>query len=272
MSDHQLPAPPLPPSVDLRDFDYMPLDVVRLRDAETTVKTKGDEFRCAVILWCAAWHQVPAASLPDDDELLADMAGYGRVVKEWRKVKAGALRGFVKCKDGRLYHRVVAEKAVQAWLAKLKQRWINECGRLKKQAQRKKVEYEPLEFDLWISENCPEAATYLSQGTEAKRPKDNASESPGHAPHVPRETGSKGREGKGYIPVATTSSTRDSEAQPAGDNPRPEGRKGNPPRVAGDTPWQAKLRSEGWRRGMEPRSQESWEDFEARIRTTRNAA
>jgi hypothetical protein len=55
----------------------------------------GEAFRAGVLLWCAAWHQVPAASLPDNDTELANLAGYGRVVKEWRKVRdrgAGRLR------------------------------------------------------------------------------------------------------------------------------------------------------------------------------------
>lgn len=67
---------------------------VRLRDSKIVDEVSGDEFRAAVLLWCAAWHQVPAASLPDDDAQLAKFAGYGRVVKEWLKHKAGALHGF----------------------------------------------------------------------------------------------------------------------------------------------------------------------------------
>lgn len=41
-------------------FDPCALDG-RLRDSDIATKAKGDEFRCAVLLWCAAWHQVPAA-------------------------------------------------------------------------------------------------------------------------------------------------------------------------------------------------------------------
>jgi hypothetical protein len=109
------PEPLTPADCDLRDFPYMPLDVVRLRDSETAVILNGDEFRAAVILWCAAWHQVPAASLPKDDRLLASLAGYGRDLDGWLKVKEGALRGHVECSDGRLYHPVVAQKASEAW-------------------------------------------------------------------------------------------------------------------------------------------------------------
>lgn len=104
----------MPPDLDLRDFSYMPLDVVRLRDSELAVMASGEAFRAAVILWCASWHQVPASSLPDDDKLLASLAGFGKDVKGWRKLRTDAMRGFVKCSDGRFYHPVIAEKAIEA--------------------------------------------------------------------------------------------------------------------------------------------------------------
>lgn len=109
------PPPLVPADVDLRDFDFMPLDVKRLRDSDLAGSASAEEFRCAVLLWCASWHQVPAASLPDDDAVLAGLAGFGRSAREWRKHKAGAMRGWIKCDDGRLYHPVVAEKAIEAW-------------------------------------------------------------------------------------------------------------------------------------------------------------
>lgn len=106
------------PEIDLREFPYMPLDVVRLRDSDISVLSSGDEFRAAVLLWCASWHQVPAASLPNDDRLLANLAGYGRDLAGWQAIRDGALRGFILCCDGRLYHPVIAEKAVDAWAKK----------------------------------------------------------------------------------------------------------------------------------------------------------
>lgn len=114
--------PLTPADLDLRDFPYMPLDVVRLRDSDMAVVSSGEEFRAAVLLWCAAWHQVPAASLPSDERLLANLAGYGRDVKGWKAISDAALRGFVPCDDGRLYHPVIAEKAIEAKEAKDKQR------------------------------------------------------------------------------------------------------------------------------------------------------
>ncbi len=111
--------PLVPSDVDLRDFAFMPLDVVRLRDSGLTAKASGDAFRAAVLLWCASWHQVPAASLPDDEDELANICGYSRARREWAKVSEGALRGWVRCTDGRLYHAAVAGKALEAWIEKL---------------------------------------------------------------------------------------------------------------------------------------------------------
>lgn len=121
MEKAELPESLVAPEVDLRDFVFMPLDVVRLRDSDLGVVCTDAEIRAALWLWCASWHQVPAASLPDDDRVLASMAGFGRgdaALTRWQEVRQGALRGFVKCVDGRLYHSVIAEKANEAWAEK----------------------------------------------------------------------------------------------------------------------------------------------------------
>lgn len=115
--------PLTPPECDLRDFGFMPLDVLRLRDSELAAVADAEVFRAAVLSWCVAWHQVPAASLPDDDAALCRLLGYGRDMKGWLRLRAaGALRGYVLCTDDRLYHHVVAEKARESWQKKLAQR------------------------------------------------------------------------------------------------------------------------------------------------------
>lgn len=113
------PEPLTPPDCDLRDFAFMPLDVARLMDSSLFARSTGDEFKAAVALWCKAWMQVPAGSLPNDPRDLAYLSGAGH---RWAKVKAMALHGWVECSDGRLYHPVVAEKAREAWGKKCAQR------------------------------------------------------------------------------------------------------------------------------------------------------
>ena len=168
-------APLTSADCDLRDFAYMPLDVVRLRDSDLAA-IDAEAFRAAVLSWCVAWHQSPAASLPDDDAALCRLLGYGRDLKGWQKVrKAGALRGYVLCDDGRLYHPVVAQKALEAWQKKHAQRDRTEAARRARLSQTMSQEHErsqsqPLSHDLLQA----------------------------HAPPVTDNvTGSKGREGKG---------------------------------------------------------------------------
>lgn len=196
---NDLPNPLTAADCDLRDFAFMPLDVVRLRDSDIAALSTADEFRSAVLLWCAAWHQVPAASLPDDDRVLAQLAGYGRVVSEWRKVRDGALRGWVKCADGRLYHPVVAEKARDAWAAKHEQRYKTECARIKKHNQRHEIQIEFPTFEEFLSpeyrDPVPRDKQKVSQGTTGKRPPGQTG---GVPPTVPGETSSKGQ-GEGEV-------------------------------------------------------------------------
>jgi hypothetical protein len=166
-----LPEPLTVAGCDLRDFSYLPIDVVRLRDSSLATVASGDGFRAAVLLWCVSWHQVPAGSLRNDDAELAHLAGYGRARREWAKVRSEALRGFVECSDGRLYHPVVADKANEAWKAKLRQRWMTECARIKKQAQRGGEDLRAPDFETWMREGCPGGAAFdalsrvVAQGT-----------------------------------------------------------------------------------------------------------
>ena len=138
------PEPLTAPDCDLRDFPFMPLDVLRLRDSELAASEDAEAFRAAVMLWCASWHQVPAASLPDDDAALCRLAGYGRDRKTWARAKAaGAMRGYVLCDDGRLYHPVVAEKARDAWAAKIAQRQRTEAARIARAQSRDRERHTP---------------------------------------------------------------------------------------------------------------------------------
>jgi hypothetical protein len=46
----------------------------------------------------------------------------GREIKAFRKIKSVALHGFCKCSDGRLYHKFLAPKAIEAWDRRLREK------------------------------------------------------------------------------------------------------------------------------------------------------
>ena len=140
MSDgSERPAPLVPAEVDLRDFGFMPVDVVRVRDSGLAAEQTPAECWAAFLLWCSSWHQVPAGSIPDSEIWQASQCGYasrGKIDPEWHEVRDGARRGYVTCIDGRLYHPVVCEKALETWQAKLALHARTAAATAAKQAQK----------------------------------------------------------------------------------------------------------------------------------------
>jgi hypothetical protein len=139
-------APLTPPGCDLRDFPRMMIDIVRLRGSGFDAIINDSAWRAGFNLWFASWHQVPAASLPNVEAELAKAAELGKDLRTWRKLRAEALRGWVLCDDGRLYHTTVAEFALEAWLEKLVQALSSGAGN----AKQWKVEFDaaPIEADI----------------------------------------------------------------------------------------------------------------------------
>lgn len=105
------PDPLVPPDLDLKAYPKMPLAFRRLFASDTWILGNPEERCAALALWCESWHQIPASSLPDDDRVLAVLSQSGA---RWKRLKAHAMRGWVLCADGRWYHPVVAELAVEA--------------------------------------------------------------------------------------------------------------------------------------------------------------
>jgi hypothetical protein len=177
-------APLTPPDCDLRAFRDLPLDVGRFRDSELVTHEDPEAVLAAILLWGVAWHQVPAASLPDDDKLLAKYANYGRAVDQWLKVRPGALRGFVKCSDGRLYHRVLAEKAKASWTQRLRYEWTKANDRHRK-AMKDLPEAERFDFpgfDDWVAGRQPLPPAPKRQGDLDLGEPDFDTEAPVRAP------------------------------------------------------------------------------------------
>ena len=217
-----IPEPQTPYDCDLTDFQFMPLDVLRLRDSELASNESPASCWAAVLLWCASWHQIPAGSMPDDDKWIAKQAGYaarGKIDREWSKVRDGALRGWIKCSDGRLYHPVVTEKALDAWKAKTEQRYRSECARVKKHNQRHTTNISVPEYEQWLSMGRPT----------------------GHPLHVPGDNDKKEGDSAG-----DKNSKRQGEGQGQGDsNSVPDGTGGKPPQKSPEEMTKAELWSAG---------------------------
>ncbi len=141
--------PLVPAEVDLTDFPFMPIMIARLKQSRAWLacKRKPELAFYMLNLWTASWHARPAASLEDDDDVLSDLAMCAP--QAWKKVKGDVLRGWVACSDGRLYHPVVAERALDAWMQRLNSRRLSAAGN----AKRHKQTFDPKPFDIEI-ERC----------------------------------------------------------------------------------------------------------------------
>ncbi len=126
----ELPPPPVPLDCNLRDYKFIPLEIERLRRSRSWLiaKRRPELGFYMLNLWIASWHEVPAASLEDDDDVLADLAMCDP--KNWPKVRDDVMRGWIKHSDGRIYHQVVVEKAIEAWERKRNQSKRGAAGAL----------------------------------------------------------------------------------------------------------------------------------------------
>lgn len=115
-----LPAPFTSSEMDIRDdLDGFMLNVERLLASELWALTKSQPlaFRGAVGLWARAWKQIPPASLPNDETVIAAFADM--TLAQFRKLRALVMRGFELCSDGRYYHRRLAEEVCRIWRSRL---------------------------------------------------------------------------------------------------------------------------------------------------------
>jgi len=161
-----LPAPLVAADVDLKSMPFTPIFRARLFASAFHARVSDAAWRAGVTLWLKSWDQAPAGTLPDDEIELCRLAELGRDLRSWRKIKEEAMWGWIKCSDGRLHHRVVAEGVNTAWQSKESRRDRTEKARQVRLSQRP-------------SRDSPAPVT------ASNRTEHNLTESP----HTPREAG-----------------------------------------------------------------------------------
>jgi len=122
VESQQMTAPLTLSDMDVRDLDGFMLNVERLLASELWALTKDNPlaFRGAVGLWARAWKQIPPASLPNDEAVIAAFADMP--LAKFRKCRELVMRGFELCSDGRYYHRHLAAEVNKIWPSVAKKR------------------------------------------------------------------------------------------------------------------------------------------------------
>lgn len=129
-------------AIDVRCLPYMPLQIEQLRKSKTWLRCRRTPELAfyLVNLWMRAWHEVPAGSIEDDNDVLADAALCSP--ERWDEVREMVLEGWDR-RDGRLWHRTVTDLATEA------------VGKLRQNRKRTKAAREALEKQRTVSVTAP---------------------------------------------------------------------------------------------------------------------
>lgn len=160
---------PLPEDVDVHDMPHMPLFLERLQKSSAWRRARnwrgdGPGLGFALVnLWSYAFRGVPAASIADDEEELAEAAQVS--IDHWPAMRARALEGW-QLIGARWWHPVVAEIAWRLWSERLEHRHLNDMKRWRQAAKRNASNGtapppKPSDlFEAWLGETFPATAAY----------------------------------------------------------------------------------------------------------------
>lgn len=103
---------PAPLPADTRAKGWrLEIDHERYRQSDTWALASPEQRPWLLMLAMVAWEQTPCGSMPGDDELIA--ARLGMTSKAFAKNKAVLLRGWWLADDGRMYHNVLVQRALE---------------------------------------------------------------------------------------------------------------------------------------------------------------
>lgn len=145
------PEPLVPAECTMSGNDWFPLHFDRLRKSKWWRRATDLARARNVMLWGEAYKQVPAGSMPDDDDELAEAAGFGMDVDAFMAAKHEIMSPWVFCADGRWYHPTVCEVVLEAWERTSERRKL---AAKKKAAQRAKTRGRAAPASMVPSENA----------------------------------------------------------------------------------------------------------------------
>lgn len=228
---HLTIQPPLPAEVNLSDMPFMPLHDVRLVRSRAWLHAKnwrgegpGLAF-CLMNLWMGAFRSIPAGSLEDDDDVLADTARVS--IEHWKRMKRSALRGWCR-NEGRLWHPVISQVAWELWIARLETRHVRTIDSHRAAAKRAMDKgLEPPDppggYLDWIAANYP--ATYRFREEISGQNKEAGPKSLPDKPQNTSEGDPKRSKGKQYTPLSPASRPTDLSFQNGPRRNKADGRK-----------------------------------------------
>ena len=109
--------PPFPPDTRAKGW-RLEIDHERIDQSDTWALAKPEVRPWLLMLWLVAWKQTPCGSLPVGDDLIAARIGMPRA--SFAKHRDVLMRGWWEATDGRQYHDVLAQRAIEMLDARAK--------------------------------------------------------------------------------------------------------------------------------------------------------
>jgi uncharacterized protein YdaU (DUF1376 family) len=169
-------------TIDVRCLPYMPLQIERLRKSKAWLRCKRRPEMAFYLmnLWMRAWHEVPAGSIEDDDDILADAAMCSPEV--WTSIKADVMQGW-ETRDGRVFHSTVTEIATDSAgkLRKNKNRTASARAALQDKRESTITEIVTEAVTEPVTDAVTETVTDIVTGPEGKGREEKGSKKEGGA-------------------------------------------------------------------------------------------
>jgi uncharacterized protein YdaU (DUF1376 family) len=151
--------------VDVRCLPYMPLQIEQLRKSKTWIRCRRQpELGFYLMnLWMRAWHEVPAGSIEDDDDVLADAAMCSP--EQWEQLRPVLLQGW-ELHNGRLYHKTVTDLATEGFSKLRKNKQRTEAAR--KAAEEKRLQDADTDSENPVTDSVTDPVRDTVTGPEGK--------------------------------------------------------------------------------------------------------
>lgn len=101
---------PYPADLEAKGWN-LDLDYEKIEQSDTWAVASAEQRPWLLMLWLMAWRQVPVASLPNNDRLIA--ARIGMPLEQFTAWKDVLLSGWELANDGRLYHRTLTQHVLR---------------------------------------------------------------------------------------------------------------------------------------------------------------
>lgn len=197
-------TPPYPADIHPKGW-MLPLDYERIEQSDTWAIASPEQRPWLLMLWLTAWRQVPVASLPEKDLLIA--ARIGMPLEQFIQWKEILLSGWELATDGRLYHKTLTEHVLGMSEKRVKDR--ERVAEYRAKLKNKSVSNTEKDTCNTLHDTNTDDVTRYTDVTHSEVARDQCvSSTPEPEPEPIKPTRTNAHEAESYFPAHENGTTR----------------------------------------------------------------